>query len=228
MAQTFDQRLNDAVQNYKSSSKVFVDLLLESVDQFWTNNSATKLGNLINALGGYEKIQSRIKVLGQMLCPVSYEFLADKGHYKASDSESWANLKKAAKDSSDTVKQDKKKKELAEKTAAYALLINRFKEAAPASVFENPFDNQTKYFKAVKASKVVDKQATTATNLIAMLLLSFPDMTIEDAKTKLTAAIVGVATSDIEEAKKEILKKTPIKPVDEVPAQGPAPQPETV
>ncbi|EAQ9051862.1 hypothetical protein D8V62_23790 [Salmonella enterica] len=227
MAQTFDQRLNDAVKNYKSSSKVFVDLLLESVDQFWNNNSATKLGNLINALGGYEKIQSRIKALGQVFCPVSYEFLADQGHYKASDSESWANLKKAAKDSSDTVKQDKKKKELAEKTAAYALLIKKFKEAAPASVFENPFVNQTKYFKAVKASKVVDKQATTATNLIAMLLLSFPDMTIEDAKTKLTAAIVGVATSDIEEAKKEILKKTPRKP-EEAPAQEPAPQPETV
>jgi len=228
MAQTFDQRLNEAVRNYKSSSKVFVDLLLESVDQFWTNNSATKLGNLINALGGYEKIQSRIKVLGQTLCPVAYNFDDEKGHYVASDSESWANLKKAAKDSSDTEKQDKKKKELAEKTASYALLINKFKEAAPSSVFENPFDKQTTYFKAVASSKVVTKQADTAAKLLATLLLSDPELTVEDAKTKLTAAITGVTASDISKAKDAILKKTPLKPVVETPEQDPAPQPETV
>ncbi|EDK8707178.1 hypothetical protein GHH61_23615 [Salmonella enterica] len=208
----FNSRLIAAVDGYKKSSKDFVTLVIESATQFWDNSdNAQKATDLVNAVGAFGKLQSRIKTLIVEFCPVA-SVEDDKGVLKFSNSESWANLRKSIKDEKDATKKATLQKKLDEKKANYLASLEKFKDADLNSVFKDYKENQDKFFTPyTKVDKATSKATSTGAELIARLMLSFSDMSLEDAKLKITSAINGLTSSEIESAKKAVLSKTPLK-----------------
>ncbi|EJR0729045.1 hypothetical protein NZP44_004520 [Salmonella enterica] len=204
----FDNRVKVAVENYKKSSKPLVDLLVEAVEVFYADNlNASKISFFVNQLGAFERLQSAAKAISLELAPIQFKE-DDKGMFIASVAESYANLKKDAKN--DTEKAAK----LKAKDDSYKSALEEFKRANYNSLLASrkATSNQPNYFKPVKIDKLESKISDLATNLIAVAMLSNPAMTREEVITKLVAKVNAVVDSEVEAAKALIVAKTPIKP----------------
>lgn len=205
---TFDNRVKLAVEQYKKSSKPLVGLLIEAIEVFYKDNlNASKISYFVNQLGAFERLQTAAKAISIELAPIQYKE-DDKGIFTASVAESYANLKKDAKN--DSTKADK----LKAKDESYAKALADFKAADYNSLLASRKGDTTgvSYFKPVKLDKLESKIGDLATNLIAVALLSNPKMTREEVITKLVAKINAVVDSEVEAAKTTITAKTPLKP----------------
>ncbi|EKE9051049.1 hypothetical protein OXE08_004516 [Salmonella enterica] len=221
--QTFEQKLDSAVNNYNSSSKAFVELLIDAVDIYWKNSSnAGKIELLVNKLAAHTKLQTKVITLAKTFAPVDYVVDETTKDRKFSDSEAWKTLNKKIKDESNAEKKKELTESKAKKVAAYKAALELFRVADVNSVFTNYLKPDKKYFTPYKkADKATSKATDTGADLIARLLLSFPEMTLEDAKTKITAAINGLTSAEIENAKKAVLDKTPLQSAPQAETESP-------
>ncbi|EJT3982441.1 hypothetical protein N2U02_004479 [Salmonella enterica] len=219
----YETRLETAVSNYKSASKPLVTLLIEAVDHFWTNSqSADKIANFVNAVGGFPKLYEKAKTTFVELAPIQFvEVDKETGKVSAKQSDSWVNIKKEAKKGTVTQLFNYPQK-LKEKTDKYKAALEAYKALDLNSILSTPSKDKDDSFKSTTPAKAVAKASTTGAALIARLMLSDPAMTFEDARSKISKAIEALSQSEIETAKKKITDKEKYTaPVVEAPAQEP-------